>query len=221
MDLREPESELKIKRASQVESARQRAKDRFLVKVFETYYADHLDKIREAHPEDTFLNEALDHFEQKQQQKQQRSESTSRGSMGFLVTINPTPDWMDPDDFFEACHKAFTKKWITDCVYTFEYYTKTTNHWHCHGYVCREDKPPSEIQREFRSTFKDFIDNNQAIHFKWAHTLTAENNFINYVAKANPTSEEKAELVHKDQQLRIELGLNDIYRTGKFKQQFP
>lgn len=106
-----------------------------------------------------------------------------------LVTVNPKeesdedPDWLR--SFVAKVEKAVTKKWIKWYMYCFE--QRGTSEGcdlgrgvHAHILVHYDRKRKSQIEREFRSTFKKFIGNDQHVNVKLT-TDKLYKNFISYI----------------------------------------
>lgn len=79
-----------------------------------------------------------------------------------LITINPKPN-TDVTLFVKLMEKAMTKKWITKSYWCFEW-RNIDEGLHAHAIIQYKTKRPSEIKREFQTTFKNLIGNNKHVN---------------------------------------------------------
>ena len=130
------------------------------------------------------------------------------------ITINPNPDGLDNDEFHAKVHKCAKKKWVTDCMYVFEQRSETECTGvglHAHMLIKRDGKVPSEIEREFRSTFKDMVGNNRHIYIRYIGEEAAMQK-VEYMKGLKAT--EKLEKCKMDQEYRKVNDLKPYYVRG-------
>lgn len=138
----------------------------------------------------------------------------------FSLCVSPKPgtSWLQ---FYGLCEKAMKKKWIKDFLYCYEQRSDEEPYhgWHLHACIARpEGKNPSEIRKEFLSTFKDVIGETKkgqmhAVHLDFRKN-EAFTNFSQYIL--GNKQEDKLPKSRADIAWRASIKLQPYYCGGKY-----
>lgn len=178
----------------QIEASEERGFQRALDKIFETVFTSRIYNTPEL-----FNNEKLTAAV-----NEINDGNKSKCPSGYFITINPK--YQDPDKLFELAQKLTGKEYIQHFVFSIEFRTEGGGN-HLHLYFRSENKPFSQVKREFQTTCRSHIGNPKHCNVK-SVKLGTEQSVIDYLSKTSQTDQTKRKLY----------GLADVYVGGVFEE---
>ena len=119
------------------------------------------------------------------------------------------------EDFTKSVHKAANKAWITWVMYCFEQRAENSEYhgFHAHMILCRGDKRPFELIREFKSTFRHVLDSDNPgiLNIKFIEQKNVIQK-VDYIKGIKQT--DKMLKAAMDKPWRKSVGLQDLYELG-------
>lgn len=177
-----------------VETSEERGFQRSLDKLFETIYTNRIYNTPEI-----FNNEKLTAAV-----NEINASNASKCPSGFLITINPK--YQNPEKLLELAGKLVSKQYVQHYTFSIEFGGET-EHNHLHLYFRSENKPLSQVKREFQTTTKGHIGNPRHCDVK-PIKLGTEQQVIDYISKTSDI----------DKTNRSKHQLADVYVGGVFEE---
>jgi len=148
--------------------------------------------------------------------KRAKERNEKSKSIWVFITVNIDDD-QKLDLLIKQLEKLTKKVWVTDYIYSIEQRSEIKNEYkgfHSHIYIKRNGKPPSELTREIRNTFKHLVGNDKAIDIKYDLESSYKNR-VNYILgiKKDNTKMEKCQI---DADFRKSRGLREYYASNDF-----
>lgn len=186
----------------------QKATDYVVLDYLKEYMRGELAKHPQDYIEDPLLLDVISKVNERRKDKKAKEKTPY-----VFITINPKPG-SDLLRFMDTIEKAIHKKWISEYYYTLEQRSETEDNagdgFHTHILLYRDGKRPSEISREFHSTFKEYVGNTKHINIKYIPEKDYDN-VLAYI-KGEKT-DDKMEKVNIDRIWRSMMGLKQFYSS--------
>lgn len=139
---------------------------------------------------------------------------TKLQSTHVFITVNPSEDNLPL--LHSKVQKCLTKEWLQGFTYCYEQRSNDSEHnfygYHLHLLIPRSGKSPSDIIREFTSTFKNICGTQKAINFQWCTNVHARRAY-DYML-GTKCSQDKMQKVERDRLWRKQENLQDFYSGG-------
>lgn len=165
------------------------------------------------------------HNEESELRKEIYNIEDAKNPLHYFITIRPRENSIKFEEFYKNVKNIFKKKWITDYVYVIEQtgITEETlgTGFHIHIIIRRNEKRPSEIIREIKSTVKGMgeVDNHNFLDIKGIYNNENDlKNRLNYILGEKKSTEgNQKDLKQKiDIIFRQTLNLEKYYSFGEF-----
>ena len=159
-------------------------------------------------------------FLRRLQYVQDREGDQERETPCVWITINPDNKKLQGIKTFQPLvEKAIKKKWIQGYMFVYEQRgtpdDKLGEGIHCHMLIFKPmNKRPSEVKREFQSTFNHVIGNSKHLEFKFVTSKEVILQKVQYMAGVK--SEDKMDKVYGDMKWREATGLLPFYKSDNF-----
>lgn len=138
-----------------------------------------------------------------------------------FITINPSDVLIDEEKvqrLTKKLNKCVSKKWINWWAYVIEQRSETSDEFsglHAHMLIDRGEKVPFEVQREFKSTFREIcdVDNPHCLNFKYIPHEAIEQKWQYMLGNKK---DEKQSKVSIDLIFREKFKLEPYYKSDAF-----
>lgn len=138
-----------------------------------------------------------------------------------IVTINADKKYDDRIKEFEKfCHEKLSRKWIDNILYVFEQREKDPEKpfkgIHCHAIIERKHKRQSEIEREFKRSFKTVCqsDNKSVLNFRYLAKKKDLDQAVHYlIAEKSDEKKQKGQIL--DVMMREKFEIQPVYGWGE------